>query len=287
MASIKELRLRIRSLKNTNKITSAMKLVATSKLKRAQNMVKDNRPYALKLAEILSRVTASSGAKNHPLLTEKSGKNVRLYVFTSDKGLCGGFNNSAIRFTKQVIQDQFSEKNIEVVAVGKKGSDYFSRRSEFNFKKHIEGVTKNPSYDPMQEIAFEAIKDFKDGTIDEVYVLYNEFVSVLAQKPTLEKLLPAVAPKQVDQKNVPYTFEPDEAGVLDTLIPDYLAARLYLALLENASGEHGARMTAMDNATKNSKDLINKLTIVMNRARQAAITTELMEIVSGAESLKG
>lgn len=291
MASIKELRLRIKSLKNTNKITAAMKLVATSKLKKSQDAMKANKPYSDKLDEVLGRISNSSELSN-PLLEAREVKKVRIYTFSSDKGLCGSFNNGLIKYAKNTIPVEFAGKEIEVFTLGKRVKDFFSKNTEY-FVKDFEGITKNPNFAEISEIANECIESFLEGKFDEVYLMFNEFESVLTQNPMTKKILPIeasaieVEDEQEESSSFDYIFEPDGNSLLETILPNYVAIQFFQALLENAAGEHGARMNAMDNATKNSKELIDNLTLVMNRARQAQITTELTEIVSGAESLKG
>jgi F-type H+-transporting ATPase subunit gamma len=303
MASIKELRLRIRSLKNTNKITAAMKLVASSKLRRAQEAMASSRPYAAGLDGILSRIAANS-SEQHPLMEQRPLRKVLLYVATSDKGLCGAFNNRAIRAATDFIAEQPSGVAVEVRTLGKKAADYFSRRPDkYTFGKHHTEVARTPRFDLIAPIADEAIDAFALKSFDAVFIIYNRFESVLRQEPQVHRVLPAipkvaVAPtethsavagnaKQESGLMANYLFEPGPEELLGELLPAFVRFHFYQAMLENSAGEHGARMTAMDNATNNSADLIQRLTLVMNRARQAAITTELTEIVSGAESLKG
>lgn len=289
MASIKELRLRIKSLKNTNKITAAMKLVATSKLKKSQDAMKANKPYSDKLDEVLGRISNSSDLSN-PLLESREVKKVRIYAFASDKGLCGSFNNGLIKYAKQTIPAEFGDKEVEVITLGKRAKDFFSKNTEY-FAKDYEGITKVPSFTEISPVAEECITAYLNGDFDEAYLMFNEFESVLTQNPHTKKILPieasSIESEEEENSSFDYIFEPDGKSLLDTLLPNYVAVQFFQALLENAAGEHGARMNAMDNATKNSKELIDNLTLVMNRARQAQITTELTEIVSGAESLKG
>ncbi len=284
MASIKELRLRIKSLKNTNKITAAMKLVATSKLKKSQDAMKANQPFSEKLTEILKRVIGSMDEEkaSHPLITKRPIKKIRYYIFSSDKGLCGNFNNGIFKY--------FRNKNLtadfEVITVGRKVHTLMHKHAQYNVIGEYNTLTKTLDNDLLTQIVNEATKDYTEGKIDQVILVYNKFESVLSQTPTEQVLLPVEAPKG-ENSETDYIFEPSAEKLLAELLPQYIQSNFYQGLLENAAGEHGARMTAMDNATKNSKELIDNLTIVMNRARQAAITTELTEIVSGAESLKG
>jgi F-type H+-transporting ATPase subunit gamma len=288
MASIKELRLKIQSLKNTNKITSAMKLVATSKLRKAQDAMNRNKPFQVKLNNVLSRVISKTEDSSHPLLIKRNIKKIRFYVYTSDRGLCGSFNNNLLKAAAKQIELKAQQADIEVYTLGKRAFDFFTRKYKNNFSKNYEGINLNISFENSDAISAEAIADFKSGWFDEAYIVHNEFISVLSQKPVCQRVLPISLP-QPDQPeaNLDYLMEPDITSLLNTLLPKLVSMKFYFSLLENAAGEHGARMTAMENATNNSQDLIDKTTLLMNRVRQAAITTELTEIVAGAESLKG
>lgn len=297
MASIKEMRFKIRSLKNTNKITAAMKLVATSKLRKAQEANKANRPYAQKVREILGRV-AGSTSYAHPLLTKRKVSKVRFYLFSSDKGLCGSFNNALFKFLSLEMQnlvkpEDFAGSKIEfeTMAVGRKATDFTVKREAFGFVESVDSMARVVDFDKIDAIMQHAHDDFLAGRVDAVYLVYNHYESVLKQTPSIQQILP-VQPVELPTKEkgakieAEYILEPSSEEVLNDLIPRYLSSQYYQALLETQVGEYSARMTAMDAATKNSKELIRKKTIVMNRLRQAAITTELTEIVSGAESLK-
>lgn len=296
MASIKEMRFKIRSLKNTNKITAAMKLVASSKLRKAQEANKANRPYAQKVREILGRVAAATSA--HPLMSKRKISKVRFYVFSSDKGLCGSFNNALFKFLNNslstlVNREDYAADSIsfETYAVGRKAVDFTSKREQFGFVEAVDSMSRVVDFDKIDAIMQHAHDDFLAGKVDVVYMVYNHYESILKQTPSIQQILP-VQPSELpaeaksDKIEAEYILEPSSEEVLDDLIPRYLSSQYYQALLETHVGEYSARMTAMDAATKNSKELIRKKTIVMNRLRQAAITTELTEIVSGAESLK-
>ncbi len=288
MASIKELRLRIKSLKNTNKITAAMKLVATSKLKKSQDSMKANKPYSEKLNTTLKRVVQSLSTENltNPLLEKRTVKKTRYYVFSSDKGLCGSFNNALIKYYSRHVENV--EANFETFTVGKKVNDFFQKKDQYNVTRDFGVLTKTLDENQLKELVDEAIQDYISGEVDQVVVVYNKFESVLSQVPTSKTILPIEAPStgSVDTENE-YIYEPSAEELLADILPRYVYVLFYQTLLENSAGEHGARMTSMESATKNSRDLIDNFTIIMNRARQAAITTELTEIVSGAESLKG
>lgn len=285
MASIKDLRIQIGSLKNTSKITSAMKMVATSKLKRAQDLVVDNRPYSEKLMDILSRIMSGEEV-SHPLLTEREVRSAAVVVFTSDKGLCGGFNNQLLKFYDNQKNELLKDVNLKTWVVGRKGFEHI--------KKSEEGVQSSLNADKItvqnvEEIAQELITLYLNEEIDAIYVVFNKFENVLKQNPFMSQVLPVPTVENIDDSNdsLEYIYEPDTSEVLNSLIPLFVTTQLYQGHLEANVGEQAARMTAMDNATKNTKELISTKTLKMNRLRQAAITTELMEIIAGSESLKG
>lgn len=285
MASIKDLRIQIGSLKNTSKITSAMKMVATSKLKRAQDLVVDNRPYSEKLMDILSRIMSGEEA-SHPLLAEREVRSAAVVVFTSDKGLCGGFNNQLLKFYDNQKNELLKDVNLKTWVVGRKGFEHI--------KKSEEGIQSSLNADKItvqnvEEIAQELITLYLNEEIDAIYVVFNKFENVLKQNPFISQVLPVPTVEETDDSNdsLEYIYEPDTSEVLNSLIPLFVTTQLYQGHLEANVGEQAARMTAMDNATKNTKELISTKTLKMNRLRQAAITTELMEIIAGSESLKG
>lgn len=285
MASIKDLRIQIGSLKNTSKITSAMKMVATSKLKKAQDLVVDNRPYSQKLMDILSRIM-SGEESSHPLLAQREVRSAAVVVFTSDKGLCGGFNNQLLKFYDSEKKSSLKGVNLKTWAIGRKGFEHI--------KKSNEGVQTNFNADKInvqdvEKIAEELIELYLSEEIDAIYVVFNKFENVLKQNPFMSQVLPVPTIEKTidDSSSLDYIYEPDTSEVLNSLIPLFVTTQLYQGHLEANVGEQAARMTAMDNATKNTKELISTKTLKMNRLRQAAITTELMEIIAGSESLKG
>ena len=288
--SIKILRTRIASVKNTQKITRAMKLVAAARLRRAQDNIMHMRPYALQTLKMLSSLAARTGDDEtlHPLLARREPKNVMLIVLTSDRGLAGSFNaqvsKAAHRFYKEL---QASGSSVTVGAVGRKGRDYLRRR-DVDIKHTFSNIYEGLSYDKASHIGHAIVSEYAALDLDACYLVYNEFKSAITQKVVVEKLLP-IEPMRVVPPDtaVDFIYEPDQHTILTTLLPLYVNVEIYRALLESVASEHGARMTAMDNATRNAKDMIARLTLQANRARQAAITTELMEIIGGAEALKG
>ena len=286
MASLKSIRKRISSVKSTQQITKAMKMVAAAKLRRAQEAAQEARPYADKLSTMLrtvaSRVAADSG---HPLLAERPERRIDLLVVTSDRGLCGGYNTSLIRKAEQFIAEH-ADAQVRVTAVGNKGYMYFRRRPVGVAEQHIQ-MPAGPGLALALELSARVAREYIAEETDGVYLLYSQFRSALSQVPTVERLLP-VPPRTDDGGDtLDYIYEPDEATLLDRLLRQYITTLVHRAFLESIASEQGARMTAMDSATANARDMIDRLTLAMNRARQAAITTELMEIVSGAEALKG
>ncbi|MDD9936164.1 MAG: ATP synthase F1 subunit gamma [Myxococcales bacterium] len=288
--NLKEIRTRIASVKNTQKITRAMKLVAAARLRKAQEAITRMRPYALETLKLLSSLAARAGDDEeiHPLLARREPKNVMLIVLTSDRGLAGGFNASISKAAHQFYLKQVDEgADMTVATIGRKGRDYLKRR-DVEIAREFSNVYEDLTYDKASEIGDVIVSQYASHDLDACYIAYNEFKSAISQKVVIEKLLP-IEPMEVaeDETAVDYIYEPDQGAILDTLLPLYLNVEIYRALLESVASEHGARMTAMDSATSNAKDMIDKLTLQANRARQAAITTELMEIIGGAEALKG
>jgi F-type H+-transporting ATPase subunit gamma len=288
MAKIKEFNNKLKSLKNTRKITRTMKMVAASKLRRAQTAQADAKIYAKELRRLISRLAASVGQDSHPLLkTRASPKKILILLFTSDKGLCGAFNHNVRKQVEHWLRENRSHyERIDLACCGKRGFMFFNKKE--HVIRHYEGMTVNPKFKDAITIGKDMAEHFTRGVYDEVYVTHNQFFSPLSQKTTFEKVLP-IDPKALIDEGIgagtDYLFEPGQDEMLAFLIPHYLYFRIYFTLLENAAGEHGARMTAMDNATNNANDLIQKNTLLRNRARQAAITTELTEIIAGAEAL--
>jgi F-type H+-transporting ATPase subunit gamma len=286
MANLKAIKKRIVSVKNTSKITKAMKMVSAAKLRRAQENVVAARPYAKKLGEVLGRLTAISDADSSPLQQKREVKNALLLVVTSDRGLCGGFNTNLCKAAERFVREHKDEyPSLSVMTIGRKGYEYLKNRQKIY--KNQPGVFAKLSYQTAAFLAGEVIDGFLAEEYDEVFLIYNAFRSVMAQDITLERLLPVAPPASEPTEELPpvYIYEPDKEALLKELLPKNVEVQIYRALLESNASEHGARMTAMDSATKNANEMIGKLTLQYNRARQAAITTELIEIISGAESL--
>ena len=289
MAGIKELRLRIKALKNTSKITAAMKMVSAAKLKWAQDAFTRNKPYAARMEEMFARVLSTLDSPEHPLLKVRDVQRTRYVVVTSDRGLAGAFNNGLLRaFTRRTPDTT----PVEALGVGRRAREFIARSSALTA---VTAETTNaPTYANASAISDSLVRDYLDGKCDRVVLVYNHFRSVISQTPILVPLLPFATPAVDAAKPVVkgelkdiYFLEPDAETLFAELLPKLVALQVFRALLENAVGEHSARMTAMDNATKNTKELIGSMSLTMNRARQAAITRELIEIVSGAEALKG
>lgn len=291
MANLKAIRKRISSVKNTQKITRAMYLVAAARLRKAQENILRMRPYAQSTMGVIGSLAARIGGEDdvHPLLAQREEKRVMLICLTSDRGLAGGFN---AQVTKQAYKEYnallAAGKEVEVVAIGRKGTDFFRRRG-VKLERTVSNVYEDLSYEKASEIGDSVITEYTEEKLDAVYIVYNEFKSAISQRVTLERLLP-IAPAEVtdsDNGHTDYVYEPGQAAILGRLLPLYVNVELYRTLLESVASEHGARMTAMDSSTKNAKEMVRALTLQANRARQAAITTELTEIVSGAEALNG
>jgi F-type H+-transporting ATPase subunit gamma len=288
MPNLKDIKRRIQSVKNTQQITKAMKLVAASKLRKAQQAILEARPYAIKMMDVLNHLAARCNEDLHPLLEVREGKRHLFLVITSDKGLCGGFNGSIIRKTAQYLKDNDQNENSLFIA-GKKGNDVFANRP-VTIVENMIGWTKNFDCLKAQALGEKLAKMFSEKKIDKVFMVYNEFKSVMQQEVVIEQLLP-VLPEKLAHKDdtfvVDYIYEPDEESILDELLKRYMTVEVYRAFLESSASEHGARMTAMDAATRNAGEMIGGLTLTYNKARQAYITKELIEIVNGAEALKG
>jgi F-type H+-transporting ATPase subunit gamma len=290
MPSLKDLKNRIKSVKSTQKITKAMKMVAAAKLKRAKERAEASRPYGQKMAEILGQVAAGlpEGTSSNPLLTGTGKSDVHLLVvMTSDRGLCGAFNSSITRATKRKIAElRKAGKDVKLFCVGRKsyellksdfGSIIIGRLSEIG-KKQLQ-------YKDAEYVAREVFKVFEQGSIDVVHIVYNQFKSAISQIVTFQQIIPLAGVSKTDSSAIPYEFEPEEEGILADLLPRNIAVQVFGALLENEASFQGSQMTAMDNATRNAGEMIGKLTLRYNRTRQATITKELIEIISGAEAL--
>jgi F-type H+-transporting ATPase subunit gamma len=286
MPNLKAIRKRIASVRNTQQITKAMKMVSAAKLRRAQEAVVAARPYADKLVELLRGVAGAVSEEAHPLLrTSEEPARIRLVLITSDRGLCGAYNSSLIRHADAYLRDH-AGREASLTILGRKGVEYYRRRTVTIADRHVQ--IPGPSVSLAREIATKVATEFVEGRVDRVDLLYSTFRSALSQVPTVETLLPVGIEAGLEEApSVEPILEPDRSGLLGRLLPWFVGVRVYRALLEAAASEHGARMTAMDSATSNAAKMIFSLTLAMNRARQAAITKELMEIVSGAEALKG
>jgi F-type H+-transporting ATPase subunit gamma len=283
MASLKAIRKRIVSVRNTQQITKAMKMVAAAKLRRAQEAVVQSRAYAEKLGEVVAGLASESSLREHPLVRERNSQGkVMLLVLTSDRGLCGGFNTNLLRQTEKFLKTP--ERTTVLGLVGRKGYDFYKRRST----EIVEQVSTagTASIDLARDIVARAVARFMNEEVDAIYLLFSRFRSAISQVPTVERLLPIETPVANDNPRE-YLFEPDRNTVIEDLLPRYVEVRVFQAVLESLASEHGARMTAMESASKNASEMIERLTLEMNRARQATITRELMEIVGGAEALKG
>jgi F-type H+-transporting ATPase subunit gamma len=290
--SLRDIRKRIRSVRNTQQITKAMKMVSAAKLRKAQDAILAARPYAMMLDRMISDVVIRAESLQHPLLTARQPKNAELLVLTSDRGLAGAFNSNVLRRANRFLYDNHhAYEKIEVTTIGRKGRDFFRRR-RVPARKDYAGFYSTLSYRTVADIANELCTHFLSGEVDAVFLVYNEFVTAITQRLRLVQLLPMQPPERPKEDAagtalVDFKYEPHRTGVLEKLVPQAMVIKLYRALLESVASEHGARMSAMEQATSNASEMIDRLTLFYNRTRQAVITKELMEIVSGAEALKG
>jgi F-type H+-transporting ATPase subunit gamma len=286
MATLKIIRKRITSIRNTQQITKAMKMVSAAKLRRAQEAALLARPYADKMNEILINLSARVSRSAHPLLAIREEKRIQLVLVTSDRGLCGGYNANLVRAAEAFIRQHGAGKEILLVLVGRKGADYYRRRRGETGERYLNFLS-TPAEELAAVIAEKLITRFVDGETDAVYLIYSHFRSALSQVPTVEKILPvALSETQEPEQLTEYLYEPGAEELLSSLLPRITEIKIQRALLEAIASEHGARMTAMDSATTNASKMMGSLTLQMNRARQASITRELMEIVGTAEALK-
>src|SRR5512139_710665 len=291
MANLRVIRKRITSVKSTQQITKAMKMVSAAKLRRAQDAITSARPYARKMRELVEALAARAGQGAHPLLTPREPRKMALLVITSDRGLCGGFNSNLLRATQRFLAERKGRyEEVLLFATGRKAREFFRRR-QVPIRKEYVGVLGSLSYSTAEAFSRDLVGGYLAEEFDEVFVAYNEFRSVISQVPRFEKLFPVVteAPERpaAGGSDIDYLYEPGQREILASLIPKYVEVQIFRYLLESVAGEHGARMSAMDSATNNAVEMISTLTLQMNRARQAAITKELMEIIGGAEALKG
>ncbi len=283
MPALIDIRRRIRSTKSTQQITKAMKMVSAAKLRRAQEAMFAARPYARKMMEVLNSLATRAHPEAHPLLGEREVRRLLLVVVTTDKGLCGGFNSNILR-TAQRFREENAGAELELVVVGRKARDFFRRRHA-SIRSEYVGVFQPLRYGAAQGLARELIEAYQDGSCDRVVVLFNEFKSVIQQRVVIEQLLPIrrleLEPHEPAQD---YVYEPTPASIFDELLPKHVEVQVWRALLESTAAEHGARMAAMDAATRNADEMIDRLTLYMNKVRQAGITKEIIEVVSGAGS---
>ncbi|MGF7183928.1 F-type H+-transporting ATPase subunit gamma [Desulfitispora alkaliphila] len=283
MAGMRDIKRRIRSVKNTQQITKAMKMVSAAKLRKAQERVVAARPFKSKLEEVLKRLVAVSGEIDHPLIQVREPQKAAYVVVTADKGLCGGYNSNLIKLAHKQVEQ--SEIPAEVVAVGRKGRDFF-RRKEKRIGHEFINIGEEINIELARQVTRAVTNMYESGEYDQIYLVYTEFMTAIQQQPVVKKLLPIDPPEDEGEDAGDYIFEPSAEEVLNTLLPRYVENVVYQALLEAKASEHGARMTAMGSATDNAAEMIEKLTLSYNRARQAAITREISEIVGGAEALK-
>ena len=286
-AGVREYKRRIRSVKNMQQITKAMKMVAAAKLRRAQERAEASRPYTDTLQGTLARLAAVAYDVRHPLLESREEiRKVGYIVITGDRGLCGAFNTNVIRAAIAAMDKD--ERNVQngVIAVGRKARDFFKKRGGVDAE--FVNLGDNPSYADAREIGRYIMNAYENEELDEVYLVYGRFINVLRQVPTIDKILPIEPPPQeeTEEKYVDYIYEPSAEDILLTLLPRYIGSQIYHALLESKASELGARMTAMNNATENAGEIIDTLTLEMNKVRQASITDEILVIVGGAEALK-
>ncbi len=287
MATLRDIQRRIRSVQSTQKITKAMKLVAASKFRRAQERIIAARPYATKMRELLGGLARHSGDETHPLLARRDTGRRRLVIITADKGLCGAFNSNILRESLRFLRGA-GETSVTLVVVGKKARDFYRRR-QFTVKSEMLGFFDRLAYSHAQELSNELMGAYLADEVDEVHLMYNEFRSVAVQRPVRQQLLPIEGEPGADGDTGPqeqYLYEPSPEAILTSLLPRHVTTQVYRALMESAAGEYGARMTAMEAASKNAREMINVLTIQYNKARQERITKELLDIVGGAEALR-
>ena len=288
MASVKEMRTRISSVKSTQKITKALQMVAAAKLRRAQLAAEAARPYAHRMASVIANLSAGVSGPSAPLLLAGTGSQQRhlIVVATSDRGLAGGFNSGIVRAAREKIAALIAEgKDVKIITVGRKGRDQLRRAYGARFLESYEIGVKAAGFSLVKPIAGKILELYLGGEFDVVTLIYSHFKSVVTQTPTVKQIIPAATDVATDAPGMFYDYEPDEDTILQALLPQNISVQLLNALLQNQAGFFAAQMTAMDNATRNAGDMINALTIKMNRTRQAQITKELIEIISGAEAL--
>ena len=283
MAAIHDIRRRIKSVRSTQQITKAMKMVSAAKLRRSQERILHARPFAKHMLTVLNSLATRANASLHPLLQVRGDEKIELMIITGDKGLCGSFNNNIIKHAIEFLE---TRKNHELTLhlVGKKGRDFFRKR-KYNIHSEFVNIFSRLSFAHATEIADTVISAYTEGKLDAIYLLYNEFKSILQQRVTIERLLPITRIDTQGETPVDYLYEPQPAEIFEELLPNHVRIQTYHALLESAAAEYAARMTAMEAATRNAGEMIETLTLNMNRIRQASITREIIEVVSGADAL--
>jgi len=286
MATLREIRRRIASVRSTQHITKAMKMVSAAKLRRAQEKIIATRPYARKMQELLRKLVVKTDGDQHPLLLKRVGTRILIIVVTADRGLCGAFNSNLIRYTEQTVRSMNSGP-VMLMTIGRKGAEYFSQRGYEIFAKKI-NLFNTLEFSDAQEIIDPAVEAYLERRFDRIDVIYNEFKSALQQNVVCEQILPFTQEEgdNQDSSQVEFLYEPARVEILTSMIPKYLNIQMWKVLLESNAAEQGARMTAMENATENAEEMLGHLSLTYNRARQAAITKEISEIVGGAEALK-
>jgi len=286
MANLRDIRRRITGVKSTQKITRAMRMVAASKLRRAQQVIVQARPYAYQMRELVENLARRAELEAHPLLKPGTGGTVELVVITSDRGLCGGFNSNIVKAALGHMRDNFRDRAVRLTVIGRRGADVLRRR-ECTIRDTVTGADEQNSLKTAGEVIDELIEGYLNGETAEVHCVYNEFKSAVQQDVTLERLLPFLAreEREAEEKPLDYLYEPSMNAVFEELLRKHLQVQLHRMLHESFASEYGARMTAMDAATRNAGEMIDNLTLEYNRVRQGAITTELIEVVSGAEAL--
>lgn len=290
MATLRDIKQRIKGVKSTQQITKAMKMVAAAKLRRSQDAIINARPYARKIQNLLSELTTENDFNSNPLFFQRQVKNVAIIVVTADRGLCGAFNTNIIREANRFIEEEILPENLSysLFCVGKKGKDFFTKRN-YPVADSFVGVFSSLDYSFAQRLSDRLINGFLSGEFDRVVVIFNEFKSIIQQKIVVEQYLPIPLKTSTGKSVSPetnYIYEPDRKSIFDYLVPKNLKAQMWRFLLESNAAEFAARMTAMDNATTNAKELIRTLNLKYNKERQASITKEILEIVSGANALK-
>ncbi|MGC9330938.1 MAG: ATP synthase F1 subunit gamma [Bacteroidales bacterium] len=288
MANLKDIRIRIKSVKSTRQITSAMKMVSAAKLRKAQKRIEQLRPYAEKLEQILSYVSKSmSDDKDFIYIKEREVKKILMVIITSNKGLCGSFNSNVVKKSMAFIKENYAKTEVEVIAIGKKANNMM-KKQPYKIVRSEYDVFDNLSFTAVTEFADQFMSWFADGTYDKIFTVYNTFINTVTQEVKIEQYLPMVMESDEDDEEThDYIFEPNKDAITKELIPKSLKTQLFKDLLDSFAAEHGARMTAMHQATDNATELLEEITLQYNKARQAAITNELLEITSGADALKG